>query len=291
MISLLSVNGPSVTLILPRSSLTRWPSDVPLSPAVSMSFPLFKFAPTNSPIASRRPAGISLFRSSSECLMNIMYRIVVSPRSRRDGRGVRAGSRRPRETLHRGGARHPLAERDDARPTVGDVAHDRAHDRREQRRRDAHAGGGEYGRADHDDEQAQGGERRQARLDPEEAGQDQAQGAGDLADADEADEGDGEGDRALHLVGRHDELHGAGEGEEECDDDLSGPQQAVGGSLVARSHWKVLRPDWWVVWAGCDAESVGLSCLSIQASNDRQPDRHGRRIFFGGPGLDPDGPD
>src|SRR6185437_113551 len=51
-----------VTLILPRSSLTRWPSDVPLSPAVSMSFPLFKFAPTNSPIASRRPAGISLFR-------------------------------------------------------------------------------------------------------------------------------------------------------------------------------------------------------------------------------------
>jgi hypothetical protein len=159
--------------------------------------------------------------------MNIMYRIVVSPWSSRWSSWI-------------GEARRALTERNDARPAVGDVADDRADDCREERGSDPHAERGEYGRSDHDDEQAQGGEGGETSLDAEEAGEDQAEGAGDLADADEVDEGDGQRDRTLHLVGGHDELHGAGEGKEERDDDLSGPQQAVGGSLGADGHWSSL---------------------------------------------------
>ena len=74
--------------------------------------------------------------------------------------------------------------------------------------------------------EAGGSERGQVGADMQESGQDQAEGAEDLDQTDEAEEDAWQGELHLFLedVDRHDELHATGEAEEEGEQDLNEPQ-------------------------------------------------------------------
>src|SRR5712691_7637647 len=73
MISLLSENGPSVTVILPLASRTRTPSLLGSRPPVSTRVPFLKELSTNLPIASIKAGGGGDFRYDSEWRMNVRY--------------------------------------------------------------------------------------------------------------------------------------------------------------------------------------------------------------------------
>src|SRR5258708_6119488 len=73
MTSLLSENGPSVTVILPLASRTRTPSLLGSRPPVSTRVPSFNDFSTNLPIASINAGGGGDFRYDSEWRMNVRY--------------------------------------------------------------------------------------------------------------------------------------------------------------------------------------------------------------------------
>src|ERR1700730_8621754 len=73
MTSLLSVNGPSVTVILPPASRTRTPSLLGSRPPVSTSVPSFNDFSTNLPIASISSDGGGDWRYDSGWRMNVRY--------------------------------------------------------------------------------------------------------------------------------------------------------------------------------------------------------------------------
>src|SRR6185503_18248775 len=75
--SLLSVNGPSVTVIFPFVSRTRTPSLLGKRPPVSTSVPSLSDCSTNLPIASIKAAGGGPCRYDSECRMNVRYLAIV----------------------------------------------------------------------------------------------------------------------------------------------------------------------------------------------------------------------
>src|SRR5215470_10556093 len=134
--------------------------------------------------------------------------------------GVLAGRfeyRRPRWTAMR---RHAPA-------AVGDERREQAHDRRDQRGHDLPHDERDHRRADHDDDQAGGGERCQARPDPQEAGEDQAERAEHLAGTDEPQERAWQRDRPRQLLEWQHELHAACEQEDGGEQGLSDPQRRV----------------------------------------------------------------
>ncbi len=94
-----------------------------------------------------------------------------------------------------------------------------------ERQGDAHRDGRQYGGADHDDHEAGSRERRQARADSEDAGKEEAESAGHLADADEAQEPEREIGRTLHLLGRRDQLDAAREQKQGRKQALNNPQR------------------------------------------------------------------
>src|SRR5919109_2326923 len=71
--SLLSLKGPSVTVILPFASRTRTPSLLGRRPPVSTSVPSFSDFSTNLPIASISAAGGGDWRYDSGWRMNVRY--------------------------------------------------------------------------------------------------------------------------------------------------------------------------------------------------------------------------
>src|SRR5437016_1793219 len=73
MTSLLSENGPSVTVILPLASRTRTPSLLGNRPPVSTRVPFFTDFSTNLPIASIKAAGGGDSRYDSEWRMKVRY--------------------------------------------------------------------------------------------------------------------------------------------------------------------------------------------------------------------------
>src|SRR5438132_11331875 len=73
MTSLLSENGPSVTVILPLASRTRTPSLLGRRPPVSTRFPFLSDFSTNLPIASIKAGGGGDSRYDSEWRMNVRY--------------------------------------------------------------------------------------------------------------------------------------------------------------------------------------------------------------------------
>src|ERR1700682_1732627 len=73
MISLLSENGPSVTVILPLASRTRTPSLLGSRPPVSTRVPFLRDFSTNLPIASIKAGGGGVSRYDSEWRMNVRY--------------------------------------------------------------------------------------------------------------------------------------------------------------------------------------------------------------------------
>src|SRR5437588_884044 len=73
MTSLLSENGPSVTVILPLASRTRAPSLLGNRPPVSTRVPFFTDFSTNLPIASIKAAGGGDSRYDSEWWMKVRY--------------------------------------------------------------------------------------------------------------------------------------------------------------------------------------------------------------------------
>src|SRR5439155_9500250 len=73
MTSLLSENGPSVTVILPLPSRTRTPSLLGSSPPVSTSVPFLSDFSTNLPISSIKAGGGGDSRYDSEWRMNVRY--------------------------------------------------------------------------------------------------------------------------------------------------------------------------------------------------------------------------
>src|SRR5947209_7819418 len=76
MTSLLSENGPSVTVILPLASRTRTPSLLGNRPPVSTRVPFFTDFSTNLPIASIKAAGGGDSRYDSEWRMKVRYFMV-----------------------------------------------------------------------------------------------------------------------------------------------------------------------------------------------------------------------
>src|SRR3982750_1785722 len=78
MISLDSVNGPSITLALPRDTRMSFPSDDGCNPAVSTSEPFLNDSSTNFPMASMSPCGMLSLRYRSSCLISIKYFTVSS---------------------------------------------------------------------------------------------------------------------------------------------------------------------------------------------------------------------
>src|SRR5208337_569821 len=73
MTSLLSENGPSVTVILPLASRKRTPSLLGSRPPVSTSVPSLNDFSTNLPIASISAGGGGDSRYDSEWRMNVRY--------------------------------------------------------------------------------------------------------------------------------------------------------------------------------------------------------------------------
>src|ERR1700720_3443556 len=73
MTSLVSENGPSVTVILPLASRTRTPSLLGSRPPVSTSVPFLNDSSTNLPIASIKAGGGGDSRYDSEWRMNVRY--------------------------------------------------------------------------------------------------------------------------------------------------------------------------------------------------------------------------
>src|SRR6267378_3478009 len=73
MTSLVSENGPSVTVILPLASRTRTPSLLGSRPPVSTSVPFLNDSSTNMPIASIKAGGGADSRYDSEWRMNVRY--------------------------------------------------------------------------------------------------------------------------------------------------------------------------------------------------------------------------
>src|SRR5437868_9967976 len=73
MTSLLSENGPSVTVILPLASRTRTPSLLGSRPPVSTRVPFSSDFSTNLPIASIKAGGGGDCRYDSEWRMNVRY--------------------------------------------------------------------------------------------------------------------------------------------------------------------------------------------------------------------------
>src|SRR5258707_7907902 len=73
MTSLVSENGPSVTVILPLASRTRTPSLLGSRPPVSTRVPSFNDFSTNLPIASSNAGGGGDLRYDSEWRMNVRY--------------------------------------------------------------------------------------------------------------------------------------------------------------------------------------------------------------------------
>src|SRR5207253_3455269 len=73
MTSLLSENGPSVTVILPLASRTRAPSLLGSRPPVSTRVPFSSDFSTNLPIASIKAGGGGDCRYDSEWRMNVRY--------------------------------------------------------------------------------------------------------------------------------------------------------------------------------------------------------------------------
>src|SRR5207244_9662250 len=73
MTSLLSENGPSVTVILPLASRTRTPSLLGNRPPVSTRVPFVTDFSTNLPIASIKAGGGGDSRYDSEWRMNVRY--------------------------------------------------------------------------------------------------------------------------------------------------------------------------------------------------------------------------
>src|SRR6266404_225363 len=71
--SLLSVKGPSVTVILPLASRTRTPSLLGSRPPVSTRIPSLSDFSTNLPIASIKAGGGGDSRYDSEWRMNVRY--------------------------------------------------------------------------------------------------------------------------------------------------------------------------------------------------------------------------
>ena len=80
MTSLLSVNGPSVTVILPLASRTRTPSLLGSRPPVSTRVPSLSDFSTNLPIASSSAVGGGDSRYDSEWRMNVRYFMVPPSR-------------------------------------------------------------------------------------------------------------------------------------------------------------------------------------------------------------------
>src|SRR5262245_22291823 len=73
MTSLLSENGPSVTVIFLLASRTRVPSLLGSKPPVSRRVPSLSDFSTNLPIASIKAAGGGVLRYDSEWRMNVRY--------------------------------------------------------------------------------------------------------------------------------------------------------------------------------------------------------------------------
>src|SRR5262245_42739506 len=106
MISLVSVNGPSVIDSLPPFDRIWRLSEGLFNPPVSLSQPVLKPWPTNVSIASVRALGIAPCATWSACLMNIRNLTVVPPMSHPSGPAPhmdvdwqRAGSTAPAVSL------------------------------------------------------------------------------------------------------------------------------------------------------------------------------------------------
>src|SRR5947208_7637265 len=78
MTSLLSANGPSVTVILPLASRTRTPSLLGSRPPVSTRVPFLIDVSTNLPIASIKAGGGGDSRYDSGWRMNVRYLIATA---------------------------------------------------------------------------------------------------------------------------------------------------------------------------------------------------------------------
>src|SRR5690349_18691110 len=80
MISLVSENGPSITVNSPPDSRMRAPSLLAIRPPVSTSLPFLNDSSTNLPIASISAAGGPASRYDSEWRMNVRY-FMAPPRA------------------------------------------------------------------------------------------------------------------------------------------------------------------------------------------------------------------
>src|SRR5207237_7977083 len=95
MTSLVSENGPSVTVILPLASRTRTPSLLGSRPPVSTRVPFLIDVSTNLPIASIKAGGGGDSRYDSEWRMNVRYFMAPPWGVRSCDERARAGSTCP----------------------------------------------------------------------------------------------------------------------------------------------------------------------------------------------------
>src|SRR5262245_13921507 len=127
----------------------------------------------------------------------------------------------PRSTWRRSKS----ASRHHSPAVVGDEHQKDAHDGGQQRRH--HVTTHERGqrRADHDDDEPGRGQRRQGRSNAQERWQNEAESTQHLRDTDEPQEPQGQRHGSLHLLDRQDQLHAAGEQEEQREQHLNDPER------------------------------------------------------------------
>src|SRR5690242_5493432 len=211
MTSLASVNGPSVAVILPLTIRMRTAVPVVPSPPVETTDPSLRESSVSFPMASSSAWGGAPWFSADFTI------------------------ERNRTTTSQILMLVSVDETTDAAPSPGyrgrqDARDERQHGRRHTQRR--YRGDGSTER---NNGQPSRGDRREALADVEEPGQDQAKGAGHLANADELDERCRERRQVRQHGERHCQLEPAGEQEQSGEQPLDDPQRNA-RPLARESH-------------------------------------------------------